>query len=81
MDLICSYDENDFAFYDHDGEAENCIRPKLFGQFRTCANKAVYLADKRISEKLIENEHFKFEMEPEDCKQVSSETTAILTFY
>lgn len=66
LDLICAYDGNDFAFYDVNGEGGQCIESKKV-EIRTCANKAIYLAAKRVLEKWIESEHFKFGTEADDC--------------
>lgn len=67
LELICSNDENDFALFDVNGEGQECFESSQI-EIMTCVNKAIYLFAKRIIEKLIENEHFKFELEAEDCK-------------
>lgn len=67
LSLVCVNDENDFALFDANGEGQRCVDSKQI-EMKTCANKAIFLVAKRIIEKWIENEHFKFEMEPEDCK-------------
>lgn len=67
VDLVCSNDEDDFALFDSNGEGQRCVVSNQV-EMKTCANKAVYSVAKRIIEKWIENEHFEFEMEPEDCK-------------
>lgn len=75
LELICTYDENDFAFYDVDGEGGQCIESKKV-EIRTCANKAIYLAAKRVLEKWIESEHFKFGTEADDCMWVTPWVTS-----
>lgn len=78
MDLICSYDEDDFAFYDLDGELEQCVKTsRVDREISTCAHKAVYFVAKRILEKWILNEHFRFEIDAQDCKWVTPKTNII----
>lgn len=65
--LMCKSDENDFALFDVNGEGQRCIESSQI-QILTCVNKALYSVTQRILEKWIENEHFNFEVEAEDCK-------------
>lgn len=67
LNMICANDKNDFGIFDVKGEGEHCLTSNRV-RIVTCANKAVYSVAKRIVEKLIENEHFEFEMDAEDCK-------------
>lgn len=67
INLVCSNDENDFALFGVNGEGQKCVELNYI-EMKACANKATYSIVKRLLEKWIENEHFKFEMEPEDCK-------------
>lgn len=67
LELICAQDENDFALFNADSELQKCAESNQF-KIRTCVNKSIYSVAKRLLEKLIESEHFAFEMEAEDCK-------------
>lgn len=64
MDMVCANDNTDFSILE---DAEQCIATNRV-KIMTCANKAFYSLLKRIMEKWIENEHFDFEMDTEDCK-------------
>lgn len=64
-ELICANEKNDFIVFDE--KNLQCISSGQVA-LKTCANKSLYLLIKRLVEKWIESEHFKFEMEPEDCK-------------
>lgn len=65
--LICANDENDFALLDVYGEGQRCFVSSQV-EIMTCVNEAIYSVTQRILEKWIENEHFKREVEVEDCK-------------
>ena len=68
LDLICATDKNNnFALFDVRGEGERCLTSNRV-KIMTCANKALYSLAKRIVEKIIENEHFEFEMDDADCQ-------------
>lgn len=67
VDLICVNKEDDFALFDVNGEGHQCLGSSQV-QIKTCANKAVFSVTERIIEKWIENEHFQFTTEAEDCK-------------
>lgn len=67
MDLICANEADNFALFEPEGEGMKCIEQNMM-EIKTCANKAVYAVSERLLQKWIENEHFSFTMEPEDCQ-------------
>lgn len=65
LDIICKKEKNDFAIFD--GEGKRCLNSNQL-RLKTCSKKSVHSVAKRIIEKFIENEHFTFEMDTDDCK-------------
>jgi hypothetical protein len=66
VDLICLNDGDDFALSIQ--KFPQCFESSE-SEVKTCSMKAGYAILKRILEKLIENEHFEFKMDAEDCKE------------
>lgn len=67
LDMICANDANDYAIFAVRGEGEHCLTSNRV-KIMTCANKALHAVTQRMLEKWIENEHFTFDMETDDCK-------------
>lgn len=65
VNMICTNVENDSSIIGASGQ--QCLVSSQV-EIMTCANKSIYSVVKRLLEKWIENEHFAFEMEAEDCK-------------
>lgn len=73
---MCANGDNDFALFDANVEGQRCFESSQV-EIMTCINKAIYSVTQRILEKWIENEHFQFEVEAEDCQWVTTETSHI----
>lgn len=67
LDLVCAEEGDNFAVFEPEGEGMKCVQQSIT-EIKTCANKAVYAVTERFLVKWIENEHFSFAMEAEDCK-------------
>lgn len=65
--LMCANGDNDFALFDANVAGQRCFESSQV-EIMTCINKAIYSVTQRILEKWIENEHFQFEVEAEDCQ-------------
>lgn len=67
LNLVCANEEDNFALFDAEGDGLKCVQQSL-EEIKTCSNKAAYAVTERFLQKWIENEHYNFDMEPEDCK-------------
>jgi len=67
LNAFCAHEADDFALFELEGEGMKCVHQSMT-ELRTCSNKALYAFTERFLAKWIENEHFDYRFDAEDCK-------------
>ncbi|KAJ6645293.1 hypothetical protein Bhyg_00497 [Pseudolycoriella hygida] len=67
VDSMCVNEGSDLdSITSRKGAGRKCVETNM-KEIKTCTNKALYAASKRLLLKFVENEHFEFKIDQEDC--------------